>query len=320
MNRASRLSARAMPCHCAFSRMRRSLPARGLYNRRYGFAIILGLMAFANRARCLPQSAADSRSRKPRWMASRLRWLRTRPNGWIEGMTTGLLNLVSVGPGHCELIAPQAADALRNSDIIVGYSLYLRWVAPWIKGKHIHTLPLTQERTRADVALASARAGQRVALVSSGDIGVYAMAALLFEQTDEADTFDLRITPGITAANACASLLGSPLSHDFATLSLSDWLCPWQWIEHRARHIAQADLAVALYNATARSACAIWRARCSIHCQGHSQSDRLSVAKSCDSGEPSSDAQALAAVMPGVIRRSKVSASSICSKSSAAIA
>ncbi|CCD29812.1 Precorrin-3B C17-methyltransferase / Precorrin-6X reductase [Candidatus Glomeribacter gigasporarum BEG34] len=163
-------------------------------------------------------------------------------------MTTGLLNLVSVGPGHCELIAPQAADALRNSDIIVGYSLYLRWVAPWIKGKHIHTLPLTQERTRADVALASARAGQRVALVSSGDIGVYAMAALLFEQMDEADTFDLRITPGITAANACASLLGSPLSHDFATLSLSDWLCPWQWIEHRARHIAQADLAVALYN------------------------------------------------------------------------
>src|SRR5260363_32715 len=144
MNRASRLSARAMPCHCAFSRMRRSLPARGLYNRRYGFAIILGLMAFANRARCLPQSAA----------ASRLRWLRTRPNGWIEGMTTGLLNLVSVGPGHCELIAQQAADALRNSDIIVGYSLYLRWVAPWIKGKHIHTLPLTQERTRADVALA----------------------------------------------------------------------------------------------------------------------------------------------------------------------
>src|SRR5260363_272290 len=131
MNRASRLSARAMPCHCAFSRMRRSLPARGLYNRRYGFAIILGLMAFANRARCLPQSAADSRSRKPRWMASRLRWRRTRPNGWIEG-------------------------------------------------KHLPTLPLTQERTRADVALASARAGQRVALVSSGDIGVYAMAALLF--------------------------------------------------------------------------------------------------------------------------------------------
>src|SRR5260364_470588 len=74
------------------------------------------------------------------------------------------------------------------------------------------------------------------------------MAVLLFEQMDEADTFELRITPGITAANACASLLGSPLSHDFATLSLSDWLCPWQWTEHRARHIAQADLAVALYN------------------------------------------------------------------------
>src|SRR5260364_84359 len=119
MNRASRLSARAMPCHFAFSRMRRSLPARGLYNRRYGFAIILGLMAFADRARCLPQYAADSRSRKPRWMAPRLRWLRARPKGWMEGMTTSLLTPVSVGPGHCQLTAPQASDALRNSDIIV---------------------------------------------------------------------------------------------------------------------------------------------------------------------------------------------------------
>ncbi len=163
-------------------------------------------------------------------------------------MTSGILNLISVGPGDAELVAPQAVDALRASDIIVSYSLYLQWVAPWIKGKQIRTLPLTQERERARIALVFARAGRRVALVSSGDIGVYAMAALLFEQMDESDTFDVRITPGITAANACASLLGSPLSHDFATLSLSDRLCPWQWIEQRARHIAQADLAAVLYN------------------------------------------------------------------------
>ena len=167
-------------------------------------------------------------------------------------MRTGVLNLVSVGPGYRDLIAPQAAHALRDSDVIVGYDLYLQWIAPWIEGKAIHTLPLTQERERAQLALQHARAGQRVALVSSGDIGVYAMAALAFEQMDEQDTFDVRVTPGVTAANACASLLGSPLSHDFATLSLSDLLCPWQWIEQRATHIAQADLAVVLYNVQSR--------------------------------------------------------------------
>lgn len=163
-------------------------------------------------------------------------------------MSTGFLNLVSVGPGYRELIAPQAEQVLRSSDTVVGYDLYLQWIAPWLEGKQIITLPLTQERERAALAIAQAREGRRVALVSSGDIGVYAMAALAFESMDEHDTFGVAVTPGITAANACASLLGSPLSHDFATLSLSNLLCPWQWIEHRAQHIAQADLAVVLYN------------------------------------------------------------------------
>lgn len=167
-------------------------------------------------------------------------------------MTPGFLNLVSVGPGFRDLIAPQAEHVLRASDTIIGYELYLQWIAPWIEGKHIVTLPLTQERERAQRAIDHARQGERVSLVSSGDIGVYAMAALAFELMDEHDTFGVAVTPGITAANACASLLGSPLSHDFATLSLSDLLCPWQWIEHRASHIAQADLAAVLYNVQSR--------------------------------------------------------------------
>ena len=160
----------------------------------------------------------------------------------------GVLNLVSVGPGFSELIAPRAIQALRDSDVIVAYDLYLRWVEPWIAGKEIHTPPLTQERGRALLAIAKARAGQRVALISSGDIGIYAMAALAFEEMAEDDSYEVNVVPGITSANACASLLGSPLSHDFATLSLSDLLCPWDWIEHRARHIAQADLACVFYN------------------------------------------------------------------------
>jgi len=161
---------------------------------------------------------------------------------------TGVLNLVSVGPGFADLIIPRAEFALRNSDVIVGYDLYLRWIEPWIEGKEIHTPPLTQERERAMIAIAKARNGEKVALISSGDIGVYAMAALAFDEIKEEDNFEINVVPGITSANACASLLGSPLSHDFATLSLSDLLCPWDWIEQRARHIASADLACVLYN------------------------------------------------------------------------
>jgi len=161
---------------------------------------------------------------------------------------SGVLNLVSVGPGASDLVVPRAEAALRESEVIVAYELYLRWIGPWLAGKGIHTPPLTQERERARLALDKARGGARVGLISSGDIGVYAMAALAFEEMGEDDTFSVNVIPGITSANACASLLGSPLSHDYATLSLSDLLCPWEWIEHRARHIAQADLACVLYN------------------------------------------------------------------------
>jgi len=161
---------------------------------------------------------------------------------------SGVLNLVSVGPGFNDLIIPRAEAALRSSDVIVAYELYLRWIQPWLVGKEIHTPPLTQERDRALLAIEKARGGAKVSLISSGDIGIYAMAALAFDEMREDDTYEVNVVPGITSANACASLLGSPLSHDFATLSLSDLLCPWEWIENRARHIAQADLACVLYN------------------------------------------------------------------------
>ncbi|KXS31857.1 MAG: Precorrin-3B C17-methyltransferase [Candidatus Gallionella acididurans] len=160
----------------------------------------------------------------------------------------GVLNLVSVGPGFADLIVPRAEAALRDSEVIVAYDLYLRWIQPWLAGKEIHTPPLTQERERALLAIEKARGGARVALISSGDIGIYAMAALAFEEMREEDEYEVNVIPGITSANACASLLGSPLSHDFATLSLSDLLCPWEWIEQRGRHIAEADLACVLYN------------------------------------------------------------------------
>jgi cobalt-factor III methyltransferase len=165
----------------------------------------------------------------------------------------GKLNLVSVGPGAAELIPPLAQSALCASEVIVGYELYLTWIKPWIDGKAVYAFALTQERERASVAIRHARNGHAVSLVSSGDVGVYGMAAVVLEEMAEDDTFELSVVPGISAATSCASLLGSPLSHDFATLSLSDLLCPWDRIEYRARQLAQADLVVALYNVQSKT-------------------------------------------------------------------
>jgi len=100
----------------------------------------------------------------------------------MDGRMSGVLNLVSVGPGFNDLIVPRAEAALRDSSVIVAYELYLRWIEPWLAGKEIHTPPLTQERERALLAIDKARSGATVALISSGDIGIYAMAALAFRR------------------------------------------------------------------------------------------------------------------------------------------
>jgi precorrin-6x reductase len=165
----------------------------------------------------------------------------------------GKLFLVSVGPGFIELIPPLAEIALRTSEFIVGYDLYLTWIAPWIEGKQIRTLPLTRERQRAAMAIELARNGRTVSLVSSGDVGIYGMAALVLELMFEEDVFQLEVVPGISAASSCSSLLGAPLSHDYATLSLSDLLCPREVIERRASQLARADFVIALYNVQSKA-------------------------------------------------------------------
>ena len=161
---------------------------------------------------------------------------------------SGKLYLVSVGPGLPQFAVGRAAEAIAACDAIVGYELYFTWIKPWLAGKELITAPLTQEIERARLAIELARQGRQVALISSGDIGIYAMASPAFELMSEDDTFAVEVVPGVTAACAGAALLGAPLSHDFATLSLSDLLCPFAWIEERASHLAAADMVVALYN------------------------------------------------------------------------
>jgi precorrin-3B C17-methyltransferase len=161
---------------------------------------------------------------------------------------SGKLSLVSVGPGFVEHLTFKAREALLGCDAVVGYPFYMRFIEELIAGKEIFTTDLSFETQRVAKALELARQGREVCLISSGDIGVYAMATLAFEEMREDDQFALEVIPGVTAATACASIVGAPLSHDFATLSLSDLLCPFSVIEERARRLAQADLCVCLYN------------------------------------------------------------------------
>jgi cobalt-precorrin 5A hydrolase / precorrin-3B C17-methyltransferase len=159
----------------------------------------------------------------------------------------GRLALVSLGPGEDTLIPPLAREALVSSEFVVGLDQYVDRIRHLLRpGTRVLTPPLGNEVERAELALAEARAGGSVALVSSGDVGIYAMASPLLELADEG--VDVVVVPGVTAAQAAASLLGSPLGHDHCSVSLSDLLTPWGVIQSRVRAAAEGDFVVSLYN------------------------------------------------------------------------
>jgi len=159
----------------------------------------------------------------------------------------GRLALVSLGPGEDALIPPLAREALASSELVVGLDQYVGRVRHLLRpGTRTLTPPLGNEMERAELALSEARAGGSVALVSSGDVGVYAMASPVLEIAG--DDVDVVVVPGITAAHAAASLLGSPLGHDHCSISLSDLLTPWEAIQTRVKAAAEGDFVVSLYN------------------------------------------------------------------------
>jgi precorrin-3B C17-methyltransferase len=163
----------------------------------------------------------------------------------------GCVHVVGVGPGHADLLTPQAAHALRQAEVIVGYSGYFPWVDDLIRSKERIALPLGQEKERASIAMNHATKGRRVAVISSGDPGIYAMASVVLEMLGTmppARRPEVVIVPGVSALNAASALLGAPLGHDFAAVSLSDLLTPWDMIENRLRAAAGADFVLALFN------------------------------------------------------------------------
>jgi precorrin-3B C17-methyltransferase len=172
----------------------------------------------------------------------------------------GALYIAGIGPGALELITPKAIAAIVASTVIVGYSTYLELIRELIQGKTIIGTGMTQEVKRCAAAIDEAAGGRIVTIVSSGDPGVYAMAGLVLELIKEREARGVypwsdpaarpvvEVIPGVPALCACAAALGAPLMHDFAAISLSDRLTPWELIERRLDAAASADFVIVIYN------------------------------------------------------------------------
>jgi len=169
------------------------------------------------------------------------------------GRPRGKLAVIGIGPGDPSWRTPEASAALAQATDVVGYGLYLDLLGRAIGGKRLHAGAIGEEEARVRLALDLAAAGRSVALVSSGDAGIYGLGPLVFELLEiearaEWRTIDVTVFPGISALQAGAARAGAPLGHDFCVISLSDLTTPWEQIRARLDAAAQADFVVALYN------------------------------------------------------------------------
>ena len=165
----------------------------------------------------------------------------------------GKLYLIGFGPGSHEHLTPKAREAIAEAEVVVGYYTYIDLVRDLLDGKEVVETGMTEEIARASAAIDRAEEGKVVAVVSSGDAGVYGMAGLIYEVLHDRGWnpetgIPVEVIPGITAANSIASLVGAPLAHDFAVISLSDLLTPLDAIYNRVDKAAEADYVIVLYN------------------------------------------------------------------------
>ena len=176
----------------------------------------------------------------------------------------GTLSVVGMGPGAPEMMTLEAYRAIEEADVIAGYKTYVDLIRDRFPDKKIVTTPMRREEERCELALREAAEGQKVAFICSGDAGVYGMAGLLLEMAQGYPSVEIRVVPGVTAALSGAARLGAPLIHDFAVISLSDLLTPWETIEKRLRKAAEGDYAIVLYNPASRKRADYLRRACDI--------------------------------------------------------
>ena len=172
-------------------------------------------------------------------------------------MNSGKLYVVGVGPGHHDHMTFRAKQVIEESQIIVGYETYVSLVEDLINGKEVYRYPMTQEVDRANQAIDFAEKGGIVSLVSSGDPGIYGMVGLIYEILAEkgwkkGNGIDVECVPGVSSLNSCSALIGSPLMTDFAVVSMSDLLVPWEIIVKRVEAAALGDFVTVVYNPSSK--------------------------------------------------------------------
>ncbi len=160
--------------------------------------------------------------------------------------------VVGIGPGREDMMTGAALEALEQSNVIVGYHVYLDLLGEKFRKKEWISTPMRQEKERCIRCFEEAKKGKQVAMICSGDAGIYGMASLMYEIGKDYPETELEVIAGITAASSGAALLGAPLNHDFCVISLSDLLTPWEKIEKRLRAAAEGDFAMAIYNPSSR--------------------------------------------------------------------
>ncbi len=172
--------------------------------------------------------------------------------------------VIGMGPGAAEQMSMRAARALGDCDTIIGYTVYVNLLRETYPEKEFLTTPMTQEAKRCEMAFQEAEKGKLVAMVCSGDAGVYGMSGLMLEIGAGYPEIQVEVIPGITAALSGGAVLGAPLTHDFAVVSLSDRLTPWEKIEKRLRLAAEADFSLCIYNPSSKGRPDYLRRACEI--------------------------------------------------------
>ena len=172
--------------------------------------------------------------------------------------------VVGMGPGEESMMTQQAIDALEASDVIIGYTVYLNLLGGRFADKELPSTPMKKERERCIMCFEKAHEGKKVAMICSGDAGVYGMASLMLELGKNYPDCDITVIPGITAASSGAAVLGAPINHDFCVISLSDLLTPWELIERRLAAAARGDFAIVLYNPSSHKRADYLKRACTI--------------------------------------------------------
>ena len=174
------------------------------------------------------------------------------------------LYVIGIGPGAREQMTVRADRILRESQVIIGYTVYVDLVKEFYPQAEFLTTPMRQEKERCEMALKAAQDGRKTAMICSGDSGVYGMAGLVLQMAEAYPDVNVEVIPGVTAALGGGAILGAPLGHDFAVISLSDLLTPWETIENRLDAAAKTDFSICLYNPSSRKRADYLKRACEI--------------------------------------------------------